>query len=415
MKFGRQAIDVTEAQRRIRPFIRLQKCTAVELHHAYGRRIAEDIVATHDLPHFVKSGMDGFAVKAEDLRGATPDKPVVLEVNQTIPCGTMPSLALQNGQASRIMTGAPLPAGADTVVMFEMTEDRKIENKPFVAVKKQVEKGRNVSLIGEEIKVREFLFGAGSRINAGEAALLATFGYDRVNVFDKPRVAIFTTGSELLDIHSPLEPGKIRNSNFYMLSALVQEAGGEVVQFKMLPDDKERAKRILHGTIDEADLFISTGGVSVGDYDIMADIFDELQGSLLFNKIAMRPGSVTTAGVVHHKLVFGLSGNPGACFVGFQLFVLPVLLAMQGKKNPCPETFAAHLNGDFTKGSVYTRFVRGRSFIEHGQVFVEPVGRDQSSVTLSIKDSDCLIIIPPGGKGKQAGQIVEALKLHRHP
>ncbi|CAG7643739.1 Molybdopterin molybdenumtransferase [Paenibacillus solanacearum] len=412
MKWNRQAMDVGEAQQRLLSHVRLQSSECLELRHAFGRRLAEDIIAAHDVPHFVKSGVDGFAVKSDDVRGAGIDNnPVLLEVIQTIPCGTIPTLPIGQGQASRIMTGAPLPVGADTVVMFEMTEDREIGGKRFVAVMKEQEPRRNISFIGEEMKENEYLFGTGQRINAGEASLLAAFGYEKVNVFEKIKVAIFTTGSELLDIGSPLQPGKIRNSNLYLLTCLVQEAGGEVVHFAMLPDQIEQAKKTIYDVIDAVDLIITSGGVSVGDYDIMADFFNELEGTLFFNKIAMRPGSVTTAGVSRNTLLFGLSGNPGACFVGFKLFVLPVMYAMHGKKDPYPHKFRAYLKGDFTKGNVFTRYVRGRSFIQDGRVFVEPVGKDQSSVSLSIKDSDCLIMIPPGGRGKQDGDFVEVMKL----
>ncbi|WP_238357692.1 gephyrin-like molybdotransferase Glp [Cohnella zeiphila] len=411
MKWNRQAIDVVEAQNRIQSHVRLQKSEDLALLRAFGRRLAEDMAAPHDMPHFVRSGMDGFAVRSEDLRGAGARRPALLEVVQTISCGTVPTLPIRSGQAARIMTGAPLPDGADTVVMFEMTEDRELGGRPFVAVKKEVERGKNVSLIGEEIKRSEPLFGIGTRINAGEVSLLAAFGHERVRVFAKPRVAVFTTGSELLDIGSPLQPGKIRNSNFYLLSSLVQEAGGEVVRSAVLSDRIEQAKRAIDQAIGEVDLIITSGGVSVGDYDVMADFFRDMPGTLLFNKVAMRPGSVTTVGVSQNKLLFGLSGNPGACFVGFELFVRPALLAMQGKKDPYPPKFRAHLHGDFTKGNVFTRFVRGRSFIREGRAFVEPVGREQSSVSVSIKDSDCLILIPPGRRGKQDGELVEALKL----
>jgi molybdopterin molybdotransferase len=409
MKENRQAISVAEAQRRMEPHIRLQPSECLELQYAYGRRLAEDIAATSSMPHFVKSGMDGFAVKAGDLRGASFESPAMLEVIQTIPCGTVPSLPVHSGQASRIMTGAPLPDGADTVVMFEMTEDCEIGGKPFVAVKKEVEEGRNVSFVGEEIQENEFLFGTGQRINAGQASLLAAFGYDKVRVFKKPRVAIFSTGSELLDIRSPLQPGKIRDSNFYMLSSLVQEAGGEVAAFAMLPDHKEQSEETIYRAADTADLILTTGGVSVGDYDMMAEIFNNLKGTLLFNKIAMRPGSVTTAGVMQSTLLFGLSGNPGACFVGFKLFVLPALYGMLGQKEPYPRTFSAYLKGDFTKGNAYTRFVRGKRYIREGLAFVEPVGKDRSGVSVSIKDSDCLILIPPGGRGKRDGELVEVI------
>ncbi|MDF2660210.1 MAG: molybdopterin molybdenumtransferase MoeA, partial [Paenibacillus sp.] len=171
----------------------------------------------------------------------------------------------------------------------------------------------------------------------------------------------------------------------------------------------EQSEETIYRAADTADLILTTGGVSVGDYDMMAEIFNNLKGTLLFNKIAMRPGSVTTAGVMQSTLLFGLSGNPGACFVGFKLFVLPALYGMLGQKEPYPRTFSAYLKGDFTKGNAYTRFVRGKRYIREGLAFVEPVGKDRSGVSVSIKDSDCLILIPPGGRGKRDGELVEVL------
>jgi len=412
LKFNRNAIEVAVAQGMVASYIRTLETETVPLIESVGRRLATDIFATHTVPHFTKSGMDGYAVRAEDVQGASSSKPILLKVNQTIPCGVVPCLPVEHGQAAKIMTGAPLPSGADTVVMLELTEERRLGEETVVAILMEVAKGRNVSAIGEEIQDHDFLLETGRKIYAGEAALLATFGFHQVPVYRKPKVAIFTTGSELLDVDQPLELGKIRNSNQYMLYSLVKESGGEIYAIESIPDNVAQAKEMVNQTIGKADLIITSGGVSVGDYDIIAQLFDEWNGKRLFNKIKMRPGSVTTAGILDGKFVFGLSGNPGACFVGFELFVRPVIYGVQGKKNPFLSSFNAYLGGDYTKGNEHTRFVRGESFIRDGKVYVRQVGKDQSSVTLSIKDANCLIVIPPGD-GVMDGELVTALRLYK--
>jgi molybdopterin molybdotransferase len=413
MKLTRNAIDVSVAQKIIASHIQTLQTETVPLTKSVGRRLGTDIFATHNVPHFTKSEMDGYALRAVDIQGASADHPIFLQVNQTIPCGIVPALPVKQGQASRIMTGAPVPSGADTVVMFEMTEEQKQENDAVtvLAILKEVPKGSNVSEIGEEIREHDFLMERGRRIQAGEIALLATFGFHRIPVYRKPRVAIFTTGSELLSVDQPLEIGKIRNSNLYMLYSLVKEAGGEVITMETIPDHVDQARELIYQTIEKADLIITSGGVSVGDYDIMAQLFDRWKGELLFNKLKMRPGSVTSVGILDRKFVFGLSGNPGACFVGFELFVRPVINGMQGKENPFLEPFTAHLSGDYRKENAYTRFVRGKTFIHDGKVYVKQIGKDRSSITLSIKDADCLIVIPPGN-GVYDGELVTALRLY---
>jgi molybdopterin molybdotransferase len=413
MKFNRPSVEVTQAQQLLAAHVKPLSSERVPLLQSFGRRLAEEVHATHPVPHFKKSGMDGYAVRAADIEHATPERPALLEVNQVIPCGSPPSRPITAGQAARIMTGAPLPEGADTVVMFEMTEERQEDGKTLVAIFKNVAQGRNTSQIGEELSEGDFLLERGRTIGAGEAALLATFGCDTVPVVRRPRVAILTTGSELLPVEAALQPAKIRNSNRYMLAALIESAGGEIVTLDAVPDDVELARAFVGEQMVKADLIVTSGGVSVGDFDIMADLLDRWDGELLFNKVEMRPGSVTSAAVRDGVFLCALSGNPGACFVGFELFVRPVLNGMQARQEIWPTTFTARLQADYPKGNIYARYLRGRMILRDGVVYVEPVGKDQSSVTVSIKDADCLILIPPGG-GVLSGETVTALRLPFH-
>jgi molybdopterin molybdotransferase len=410
-RFRRQAVQVEEAKRRIVPYIKKGNIEEVDLSDAYGRTLAEALTASHPLPPFPRSGMDGFAIRSADTLNASSGLPITLEVIDNIPCGSVPSRPVVPGTASRIMTGAMVPDGADAVIMLEMVEERTEGGKDYITIKRRMNRGDNVSLTGSEAAERSLLLEPGRYVHAGEIALLAAFGQARVKVFRRPKVAIISTGSELLAVNEPLVPGKIRNSNAYMLAALVREEGGEPMIAEPVSDDVSLARIRLEEAFAQADLVITTGGVSVGDHDILVDLFEQWDGRMLFNKVTMRPGSPTTVGVRDGKLLFALSGNPGACFVGFKLFVRPALLGMQGVASGELPAHIAVLDADFPKVNAYTRFVRGRTYIRDGKIYAAPAGPDQSSIMISIKDADCLIVIPPTKHGLKSGDEVMVLRL----
>lgn len=411
MRFGRETIRAEEAQARIAPYIQPGRIEEVSLLNSIGRRLAEKIKATDPVPHFRRSGMDGFAVRSIDTHGASQNDPVLLQVIENIPCGAVPEKDVRARTCSRIMTGAAVPEGADAVVMLEMTATVEKNGNVYTAVKKEMQAGDNVSPVAWDVAAGTLLMEPGRKVNAGEAALLATFGYDTVKVYRQPTVAIFATGSELLPVSEPLQPGKIRNSNSYMLAAQVRAAGGVPFIIDMVPDDVDMAMEKIMAAFDKVDLVITTGGVSVGDHDILVGIFEKWDGKLLFNKVAMRPGSPTSVGIRDGQFLFGLSGNPGACFVGFELFVRPVLWGMQGKRQPYLRKHKARLIGGYAKPTSFQRFIRGTYETKEGQLFVKPVGIDKSGIVTSIKDADCLIIIPPGDQGVPDGAHVSVIEL----
>jgi molybdopterin molybdotransferase len=412
LKFGRETIQLEEAQARVLATVRLQETEQVPLTAAMGRRLTADICADHPVPHFRRSGVDGYAVRSEDTAGASGAVPVRLEEMETIPCGTVPTMALAKGQASRIMTGAVVPENADAVVMLEMTERVDApEDNAGVGIRKSMAPGENITPVGQEARMGDMLLPRGREVGPGEAAILATFGYSLVPVFEKPRVAIFSTGTELLPVDAPLCPGQIRNSNSYMLACQVTEAGGEPTIMPILLDIVEPLQAELLRAMDWADILITTGGVSVGDKDVMVELFERWDGELRFNKIAMRPGSPTSFGVWRGKPLFALSGNPGATYVGFELLVRPYLRAALGSAQPLPPSGTAFLDADYRKGSAYPRYVRGTSTVDQGMVRVRPAGNDKSSIMVSIKDADCLICIPAGGQGVEQGALVRTLGL----
>jgi molybdopterin molybdotransferase len=403
LKFGRKVISVEEARAILRAHATFMQTEVISLASAFGRRLAVDVWADHPVPHFRRSGVDGYAVRSEDIRQASFESPVQLKVIERIPSGTVPQRYVDAGKASRVMTGAPVPEGADVVVMLEMTDSLRDEGQDWVRVKKEVPAGRNITPVAGEIASGEFLLQRGSLIGPGEAAILATFGYSEVPVCRKPRVAIFSTGSELLNVHAPMEPGRIRNSNSYMLAAQVEAAGGLPVIMPAISDDVLQVQAALEAALTHADLIVTSGGVSVGDYDVLVDVFGRFDGTLLFNKVAMRPGTPTSAAVWKNKLLLALSGNPGASYVGFDLFVKPLIKVMQGCAEPYPEATSAYLDMDYDKASAYPRYVRGTTRVENGSLWVKPAGIDKSSIMVSIKDADCLIYLPAGGQGFHRG------------
>ncbi|MFD0674189.1 gephyrin-like molybdotransferase Glp [Cohnella sp. GCM10027633] len=406
-RFRRHTVQPEEAQRLIMEEARTLEAERVSLREAWSRRLAEPLVASHPFPPFRRSGMDGYAVRAADIAEATPDRPAILAVVESLPSGMQPTSAIGPGQASRIMTGGMVPEGADAVVMLEATTS----TEDSVRIGKPIPAGRNIADIGCEIATGELLLPAGSLIGAGESALLASYGCETVAVARRPRVAILSTGNELVQPGEPLAPAKIRNSNLPMLAAMVREAGAEPIVLGQVPDDAEEADRIAREVLSHCDLLLTTGGVSVGDYDVMVDVLAATDVRLLFNKIAMRPGSPTTAALLTGKLIVALSGNPGACFVGFQLFALPAIKRMLGVGEPYAESFQARLGVPFPKVNAYRRYIRGRTVLENGSVSVVPNGDDKSSLMKTIVGADCLIEIPPLKSGLEAGELVTAWKL----
>jgi molybdopterin molybdotransferase len=413
MRFSRQKKTVEEALQVLLGSLTTLDEEQVEIGESYGRILAHDILATCDMPPFDRSPLDGFAVRAVDTVQATVDQPVRLRVVETVAAGHVPKLALEAGCATRIMTGAMMPAGADAVIMFEQTENPGVISD-VVGVKRALRTGENVSRRGEEIAVGTVVARAGERINAGTIAVMATFGFKQVSVIRKPRIGLLSTGIELVGIDEPLTPGKIRNSNTSMLSALIYEAGGIPVPFPVLPDNLLGAKEKLTAYCKDIDMLMSSGGVSVGDFDVIASLVDEPDVVLLFNQIAMRPGSPTTSFLLSGKPVLALSGNPGACFVGFELFARPAIQRQSGIRDASLRPIKARLAVSYEKSCPYPRYLRGRLTFKDGILSARPDFNDKAGNLGTLKNSECLIVIPAGGSGKQADEMVDVI-VHAMP
>lgn len=399
----RVSISVSEAIERVMEKAVVGAVEVVPIRESYGRYLGEDLIADHDVPLFDRSIVDGYALRSVD----TGDGAVMLNVIEAIGAGTVASHRVGEKEAVRIMTGAPLPEGSDAVVMLE---DVSYQNGRIV-VTRPLHRDENVAKCGEDIKKGTVLLKAGRKIGAGEIALLATFGYSDVRVYKRPLVALIATGSELVDVDEPIAPGKIRNSNSYMLEAQIKQIGAIPTYEGILRDDFDESYRAVASALERVDYVITTGGVSVGDFDYIPAILKKLGAEVLFNKVEMRPGSVTTVGYKDGKWIFGLSGNPAACFVGFELFVRPLLKTYMGAVVPHLPMIEATLTEDVGRKNEYARFIRARITTENGNVYVTPVGLEKSGIVSSLAEANGLLYVPPQTEKLKKGERVTVIRL----
>jgi len=405
---GRTAIPVKDAVQLV--MNHSKKCLdkeTIPLQAAYGRILAEPIIAKHDVPPFNRSAYDGFAIRADNSAQATTDNPVAFRVIGEIGAGHVGEQELQTGEAYRIMTGAILPPKADAIIMLEDTT----ETADGFSIMKVFQSGDNISFQGEDAKEGEVLIEAGSVIHPGTIALLATFGYAKVQVAPIPKVSLVSTGTELLAVDEALVPGRIRNSNGPMLQGQLDRMGVTYQSLGTMEDDLDACTVLITEALEQSDIVITTGGVSVGDYDYLPEIYRRLGAKVLFNKVMMRPGSVTTVAVLGNKLLFGLSGNPSACFTGFELFTRPAILAMMGCTTPYMPRMRAVLGEDFPKKNPFTRFVRAIWYMDGDIPTVVPAGFNKSNAVSSIARGNGIIVLPADSSGFQTGMEVDVLLL----
>lgn len=409
-------LSVEEAREKVLERITRLEPETVAVLESLGCVLATDVVSDIDVAPFDNSAMDGYAVRASDTSGATEESPVVLDVVDHIAAGAVPRATVGPGQASRIMTGAPAPGGADAVVMVEVTEALTEGGSTggTVAIKRPVAAGENIRLRGEDVKVGETVLRAGEIVNAASIGLMAALGVSEVDVYRRPNVGIVSTGDELVEITEKPGPGKIRNSNSYSLAAQVLAAGGIPHQLGIARDN-EADTRALLSRASEFDLMITTGGVSMGDFDVVKSVLEEI-GQLDFWKVAMRPGAPQTYGTIDGTPFFGLPGNPTSTMVGFELFVRPVVRKMRGFGKLTRPRVSAVLAEDTKKKSDRRYFLRG---------IVEPIespgagprysarlsGAQSSAMLTAMHRANCLIALPEGTSFVPAGSVVECIRL----
>jgi molybdopterin molybdotransferase len=369
------------------PVLGLEKVSILD---ALGRILGEDIVAERDNPPWDNSAMDGFAVRWEDINQEhTVQKPVTLSIIEDVPAGAMPTKAVGAGQAIRIMTGAPMPQGADTVLKVEDTEP----TSDSVRVFKAEPKGANIRPQGEDVKKGDCIIAKGVRIRPSEAGMLAILAKSFVFVYQRPRVAILSTGDELADLDERYSEEKIINSNSYGLAAAVQEAGGVPLLLGIARDTPAALKdKISHGL--NADMLVLSGGVSMGDYDFTKAVFREVGAEMNFWKLAIRPGQPLAFGKIQNKLAFGLPGNPVSSMVTFEQLVRPALLKMSGCRIYGRPVVQAVFQETFSKRGDRRHFLRGFLTREDGVFTVRTTGAQGSGILTSMVKANCLIDVP---------------------
>jgi len=393
------------------PLARLED-EEVGLLDALGRVLAHDAHSDIDVAPFDNSAMDGFAVRRDDLAGASPTTPVQLRVVEHVAAGDAPTKRVGPGEVARIMTGAPVPDGADAVVMVE--DSAVVEGDggegSIVALSREPDEGAHVRHRGEEVRAGDIVVAQGDVIGPAAIGLLASTGHATVSVVRRPRVAVISTGSELTEVDQIPGPGKIRNSNSYSIAAQVHAAGGIPVRFPIVPDDIDVTRDAFLEAASDADLILTSGGVSVGDFDYVRPVLEEL-GELTFCKVAMRPGNPQTLGSIKGVPFFGLPGNPTSTYVGFEMFVRPALRVMQGFSELDRPRVTARLTHEVKKKPERRYYLRAR--LEHTDDGYEVTlsGSQSSALLTAAHRGNCFIVLPQGKTHFAEGESVECIRL----
>lgn len=364
----------------------------ISLLHATNRVLAEDVVATRNVPPFDRSTVDGYAVKAEDTFGAAENRPVTLSVCGTVRIGELPKTTVGKKQAAEIVTGAPMPKGADTVVMVEYTEKKEEEIHVYSAVAKH----ENVMKAGSDIKKGERMLECGTTLSSREIGVLAALGIDSVRVRRVPRVAVLSTGPELTEPGKTLSPGKIFDTNAYSLSSAILESGGEPIYSGVVEDSLSELQEALRKTLTSADMIVTSGGVSVGPKDLMPKALASLgTPGVIFSGIAIKPGKPTTFAVIDGKPLFSLPGHPTSALLVFHLLVRPAINLMTNgePENDLKLETKAGARMFSAKGRRTFVMVKLRSTKLHG-ILAEPVQGGESGATSPMAKADGFVEIP---------------------
>jgi molybdopterin molybdotransferase len=378
----------------------------VDLAASHGRVLAENIRSARDVPPFRNSAMDGYAVRAADLTAASPRRPVTLRLLEVVGAGSMATRKVESGTTSKVMTGSLLPVGADAVVRLEDTS----EDGEGVKFRTRTDVGANVREAGEDVRAGEEVLSRGRLLRAADIGLLASLGVTVVRVARRPRVAILTTGNELVEPGEPLGPGQIVNSNAYALAAAVQECGGEPVMIGIVRDEPERLQAAFADAFS-ADVVLSTGGVSVGSFDYVRRILQALGYQERFWKVAQKPGKPLTFGLRHGVPTFGLPGNPVSSLVCFYLYVGPTLRKMMGMERVHAPIIRATVSEPISTVPGLTEFIRCVIEGDGGLYRVHSTGTQSSGVLRSLSTGEGLLVSAPEQSQIAAGTSVRVILL----
>lgn len=400
-------LSVEEALERILGEIHPLPPIQVPLAEALGLVLAEDVIAHEAMPPFANSAMDGFALRSQDSQ-ESQGQPPRLRVTGNVAAGYVADHAVEAGTAIRIMTGAPIPAGADAVIQSELTICDGPDST-WVEILQPVAAGNNIRPAGEDMRPGQLILPQGSELSPWEIGVLATLGRAFVPVVRRPRVAIVGTGDEIVEIDQALAPGKIRNSNSYLLAAAVARAGAQPVQVGVAQDTPESLREHFGRALSH-DLIITSGGVSVGDFDLVKDILAE-QGEMHFWRINMRPGKPVAFGHIGQTPLLGLPGNPVSAAVTFELFGRPVLRKMLGHTRLQRPQVEVIVEDGIAERAMRRHYVRAHVQWSQGHFIAQTTGNQGSNILTSLINANALIVVPEGGVVIPPGGTARALML----
>ena len=404
---SREVLGYREARQLLLDRVAPVGTEAVPLAACAGRVLAEMLSAASDVPPFDRSPYDGYALRAADTGGIGPDRPVTLTILEEVPAGCVGTRAVTPGTAVKVLTGSPLPEGADAIVPFEDTcfTDRTVTL--FAPVKP----GSNVVRAGEDVKAGALLAEAGTAIDSGLMATLAGQNAPCPRVFRRPTVGIVSTGTELTEPGEPLEPGHIYNTSRYALDAALRDIGAQPAFIGSAGDDAAAIEALLREGLERCDALVVTGGVSVGDYDLTPDAMLGAGVEVLFRGVALKPGMACCYGMAGGKPVMGLSGNPASAMTNFYAVAAPALKRLCGLRDCLPREVALKLADGFSKKSRGTRLLRGRLDLSTGEALLR-LPKDQGNVVISsLIGCDAMAEVPAGSGPLAAGTALKGFLL----
>ncbi len=396
-------ISASEALQVILQNTPLLSTEKVDLSEVIGRTLARDVKAREDVPSFDNSSMDGFAVASSSLRGATQSRPRTLKIAGESSAGNTFEGQMRSGQAVRIMTGGIIPGGADAVVPIEQVTILGGSRARFTG---SIKPGQHVRKRGEDIRKGEVVLHIGRRITPGSIGVLASIGHTNVWVYKKPRVAILATGNELVEVEDRPSKGKVRNGTSLMLAAYVHCEGGDPRLLGIVPDRREHLRNRIKKSLSN-DVLLVTGGVSVGKYDYVKRVLEDLEVEIKFWKVNIKPGMPLVFGKHRNTLVFGLPGNPVSTGVTFLQFVRPALRKMVGREDVLPMRHTATLDQDFVKTDGKRHYLRGIARQQKGELHVTMTGIQSSGAMSSLSKANCLLVVPEEQNALRRGDAVE--------
>ncbi|MBO3340739.1 gephyrin-like molybdotransferase Glp [Clostridium perfringens] len=385
------------------------KSEVVSIKDSLKRVLYGDVKSKINNPPFNKSVFDGYAFRSEDSKGTSKENPIELKIVDEIFAGMWPEIEIKSGEAIRIMTGAPIPMGADCVLKQEETE----RHGDLVKIFKEMKANENISFMGEDIKIGETLIKNGKRLDYADLGIMASSGISEVLVYKKPRVSIISTGDEVCDINSTLKPGKIYDSNLYSLSGRIEELGYNVLSMEHVGDNILKIGEAIEKAFEKSDIVFTTGGASVGEKDLMQKVSESIGFEKLFWKIKIKPGSAVVCSKKEEKILISLSGNPNAALATFELLGKSVLKKLEGEEeNINIKREKGVLMDSFNKKSPQRRFLRGNVIYDEkgAKVYITQI-KSGNGILSSLLNANCLIEIEKGNEGLNRGEVVNIIKL----